>query len=136
MANTKRRTNISLDTKLFKRATAYGKEHGRSLSSLIEQGLRCVLDGAPVPAEHGNLSPVPLPDLEALADSRIQEQLPQIITAWLDSARGAERLERLIVPYVNERVALLKGRAALSGTATPKPTAGAPTSTPKASTSA
>lgn len=126
MANTKRRTNISLDTKLFKRATAYGQENGRSLSSLIEQGLRCVLDGPPVLAEHSNLPPVPLPDLEALAGARIEEQMPQLLMAWLESARGAERLERILVPYVNERVALLKGRAAPPATSTPKPSTSPP----------
>jgi len=132
MANTKRRTNISLDTKLFKEATAYGKENGRSLSSLIEQGLRAVLaPSPPVLAEHTNLAP--LPDLEDLAGARIEEQMPQLLMAWLESARGAERLERILVPYVNERVALLKGRAAPP--ATLKPTADAPTSTPKASSS-
>lgn len=132
MASTKRRTNISLDTKLFKEATAYGKENGISLSALIEQGLRLRLAGPAVLAEHTNLAP--LPDLDALAGARIEEHLPQILMAWLESARGAERLERILVPYVNERVALLKGRAAPPVTLTP--TAPAPTSTPKASSSA
>lgn len=67
MANTKRRTNVSLDTKLFKRATEYGREHGRSLSSLIEQGLRGILDGAPVLAEHTNLA-TPPPDRDMLRE--------------------------------------------------------------------
>ena len=133
MANTKRRTNISLDTKLFKEATAYGKENGISLSALIEQGLRLRLSGPAVMAEHTNLAP--LPDIDALGGTRIEEHLPQILMAWLESARGAERLERILVPYVNERVALLKGRAAAPdpATGTPTPTADAPTPTPKAS---
>ena len=101
MAKKKRQTDISHDTSLFKRATAYGAENGLSLSALIEQGLRLRLDGPPVPAEESGLS-APLPDLEALVDRRIQEQLPYLVQAWLESARGAECLERLIVPYVHE----------------------------------
>ena len=128
MANTKRRTNISLDTKLFKTATAYGKENGISLSALIEQGLRLRLaeQSEPVLIEQTNLAPVPLPDLEALASARIEENIPELLMAWLESARGAERLERILVPYVNERVALLKGRAAPPATSTPKPSTSPP----------
>ena len=97
----RRTTFISLDTSLFERATAYGAENGISLSDLIEQSLRLRLDGLSVPAEESSLS-APLPDLEALADSRIREQLPQIVREWLESARGAECLKRLIVPHVPE----------------------------------
>ncbi|ACL18030.1 hypothetical protein [Methanosphaerula palustris] len=101
MAKKKRRTDTSLDTSLFKRAMAYGAENGLSLSDLIEQGLRLRLDGPPVPAEESSLSASP-PHLEALVDRRIQEQLPHLVQAWLESARGEECPERLIVPHVLE----------------------------------
>ena len=108
MANTKRRTNISLDTKLFKEATAYGKENGRSLSSLIERGLRAVLaPSPPVLAEHTNLAP--LPDLEELRAG---------FEAFLESPVG----QTIVQAVLEEHVARFA----------PAP-APAPTSTPKAS---
>ena len=106
MANTKRRTNISLDTKLFKRATAYGKEHGRSLSSLIEQGLRCVLDGPPVTVEPTNLAPTP----------SNREELRAGFEAFLESPVG----QTIVQAVLEEHVARFA----------PAP---GPTSTPKAS---
>jgi len=54
-----------------------------------------------VPVEECGL-PAPLPDLKVLADSRIREQLPRIVREWLESARGAECLTRLVTPYVPE----------------------------------
>ncbi|MEN6518017.1 MAG: hypothetical protein ABFC38_07460 [Methanospirillum sp.] len=101
MATEKRQTIVSLDTSLLERAMAYGTENGIPIEALIEQGLGLRLDGAPVPAVESSL-PAPLPELEALADSRIREQLPQIVREWLESARGAEFLKRLVIPYVPE----------------------------------
>lgn len=104
MASEKRQTNIALDTSLLERAMAYGAENNIPLEALIEQGLRLRLDGQPAPAEERG-SPAPFPDLEALADRRICEQLPRIVREWLESARGAECLKRLVVPYVPETTA-------------------------------
>ena len=101
MATEKRQTIISLDISLLERAMAYGAENGIPLGALIEQGLRLRLDGASVPAEERNLS-ASLPDLVALADSRIREQLPQIVREWLESPRGAACLKRLVIPCVPE----------------------------------
>ncbi len=101
MATEKRQTIVSLDTSLLERAMAYGTENGIPIEALIEQGLGLRLDEAHVPAEECSLPP-PLPELEALADSRIREQLPQIVREWLESARGAECLKRLVIPYVPE----------------------------------
>ncbi len=101
MAIEKRQTIVSLDTSLLERAMAYGAENGIPLETLIEQGLRLRIDRASMPAEERNL-PAPLPDLVALADSRIREQLPQIVREWLESARGAEYLKRLVTPYMPE----------------------------------
>ena len=96
----KRQTSIALDTSLLDRAMAYGAANSIPLEALVEQGLRLRLDGQPAPAEGRAL-----PDLEALADRRIREQLPGIVREWLESARGAECLKRLVVPYVPETTA-------------------------------
>ena len=101
MATEKRQTIISLDTSLLERAMAYGAENEIPLGALIEQGLRLRLGGTPAPAEERG-PPAPLPDLEALADSRIRELLPRIVREWLESARGAECLKRLVTPYMPE----------------------------------
>lgn len=97
MASEKRQTSIALDTSLLDRAMAYGAANSIPFEALVEQGLRLRLDGPPGPAEGRAL-----PDLEALADRRIREQLPGIVREWLESARGAECLKRLIVPHVPE----------------------------------
>lgn len=103
MANTKRRTNISLDTKLFKEATAYGKENGISLSALIEQGLRARLKG---PTEEANLAPSP----------SNREEFRAGFQAFLESPVG----QTIVQAVLEEHVARFA----------PAP---APTSTPKAS---
>jgi len=108
MANTKRRTNISIDKKLWKRATEYGNENGRSLSSLIEQGLRAVLDGPPVTVEPTNLAPTP----------SNREELRAGFEAFLESPVG----QTIVQAVLEEHVARFA----------PAP-APAPTSTPKAS---
>ena len=104
MANTKRRTNISIDKKLWKRATEYGNENGRSLSSLIEQGLRAVLDGPPVTVEPTNLAPSP----------SNREEFRAGFQAFLESPVG----QTIVQAVLEEHVARF---------------APAPTSTPKAS---
>jgi hypothetical protein len=94
MANTKRRTNISIDSKLWKRATAYGKEHGRSLSSMLEEGLKYVIDGAPVKAEHTNLAPSPQ-DITAQAEAYIRTICPEILAEYLRSPPGIALVQRV-----------------------------------------
>ena len=106
MANTKRRTNISIDKKLWKRATEYGNENGRSLSSLIEQGLRAVLDGPPVTVEPTNLAPAP----------SNREEFRAGFEAFLESPVG----QTIVQAVLEEHVARFA----------PAP---GPTSTPKAS---
>lgn len=97
MATEQRQTVVSLDASLFERAVAYGAANGIPLESLVEQGLRLRLGGAPEPADACTL-----PDLEALADLRIREQLPRIVREWLESPRGAEYLRRLMAPCAPE----------------------------------
>lgn len=115
MANTKRRTNISLDTKLFKEATAYGKEAGISLSALIEQGLRARLKG---PTEEANLAPSP-PDVEA----KIRDILPGFFEEYLRSPDGT----RLLKGALSETAGAALARPAPRPTSTPKPSTRAPT---------
>lgn len=98
MANTKRRTNVSLNLKLFKEATAYGKENGISLSALIEQGLRLRL-AEPVLIEQTNLAPAPLPDRDEIRGWLI-EILPDMIRGTLLPPEGAE-LVRAAHPLPN-----------------------------------
>ena len=94
----KRRITVSLDASLHERAVAYGAEHQIPLEALIDQALRLRLDGALAKTED-RVPPAPH-DLESLADHRIREELPRIVREWLESARGAEALARLVVPNV------------------------------------
>ncbi|NLX49445.1 MAG: type II toxin-antitoxin system CcdA family antitoxin [Methanospirillum sp.] len=87
MVNRKRRTTVSLDPLLLEQARAFGEQHGISVSSLIEEGLRTRLDGPPVAP----------PDLEALIDGRIRRLFPELLEIYLASPCGAELLERAII---------------------------------------
>jgi hypothetical protein len=117
MAAEQRQTVVSLDASLLEQAMAYGAANRISLEALIEQGLRLRLGGASAPAEGCSL-----PDLEALADRRIREQLPQIVRAWLESARGVEILQHLVTPQMPEASPVeLSGRETSEGADVPLP---------------
>ena len=136
MASTKRRTNISLDTKLFKEATAYGKENGISLSALIEQGLRLRLAGPDLTTAVFSAPRAPGP---------YGKEIPQGMTfmTYLEnfaaSPIGRDFFERIIAARLEALAPPAESETPPPDTAPPTaltPTADAPTPTPKASSSA